>query len=53
MDFITDLPPYKWHSYTYKNILIIIYQLIKEHYYVPTKGIAVNNIADVFLYKVY
>src|SRR6266700_2215789 len=34
IDFVTDLLPYKQHGYTYKNILIIIYQLIKEYYYI-------------------
>jgi len=53
IDFITNLPPYKRHGYTYKNILIIICRLIKEHHYVLTKGIAVNDVADAFLYKVY
>ena len=53
IDFIIDLLPYKRHSCIYKNIFIIIYQLIKERYYILTKGVAVSNITNTFLYKVY
>ena len=53
IDFIIDLPPCKRYSCTYKNILIIIYQLIKECHYVLTKGVAVSNITNIFLCKVY
>ena len=38
---------------TYKNILIIIYQLIKERHYVLTKGVAISGVTNAFLRKVY
>jgi len=53
IDFVIDLLPYKQHGCTYKNILIIIYRLIKERHYVPTKGVAVSNVTNAFLREVY
>jgi hypothetical protein len=37
----------------YKNILIIIYWLTKEYYYVLIEGVAISNVTNAFLYEVY
>jgi len=53
IDFVIDLPPCKRHGRTYKNILMIIYRLIKERHYALTEGVAVSDVTDAFLYEVY
>ena len=33
--------------------VLIIYRLIKERYYVLTKGVAVSDVTNAFFYEVY
>ena len=54
---VVNILPYKRIEYItlgpILNIFIIIYRLIKERHYVLTKGVAVSDIINTFLYEVY
>jgi len=53
IDYITPLPECERHGQRYKHILVVVCRLTKMRHFIPTVTLTAEELASVFLSKVY